>query len=153
MCPASVFRSRPARWSGSSRKCDLAPDPAAISATARLAIAIERADEASLDDELSNDTGEGAGMEPLVIYAHPKPRIRRGEQVWAGNRKYPATTQAPLRPGIDGRVARFHLLHIESPHSQPLTIWVEPLCAEALLKWAAPETLMGYAAVTPELSR
>jgi hypothetical protein len=103
----------------------------------RVAIALEQADGTDLEGKSLDFTFEGVSMDPLALYAHPKPRVRRGERVFAGNPKYPATTQAPLRPGIDGRVARFQLLHIEAQHTPPLTIWIEPLGAEALLHWAA----------------
>jgi hypothetical protein len=116
----------------------------------RMAIALEQGDDTTLESKVANYTGEGMGMDPLAIYANPKPSVRRGEQVFAGHPKYPATTQAPLRPGIDGRVARFHLLHIESLHAQPLTIWVEPLGAEALLSWSAQQAGRSAAPAVPQ---
>ena len=117
----------------------------ALTDRGRLAIAIEQGEDTTLEDRVANYTGEGMGMDPLAIYGSPKPSVRRGEQVFAGDPKYPATTQAPLRPGMDGRVARFHLLHVESPHAQPITIWVEPLGAEALLNWARQHGSAGLA--------
>jgi hypothetical protein len=103
----------------------------------RCAIAIEHGDDTELESTIDDFTGEGIGMEPLALYGRPKPRIRRGERAFAGHPRYPARGQAPYRAAVSGSLARFQLVHIESEHAAPLTIWVEPACVDALMKWSA----------------
>jgi hypothetical protein len=117
----------------------------------RCAIAIEHGDDSEIESDLVEFTGQGTGMEPLALYGRSKPRIQRGEHAFAGHPKYPARGQAPYRAAVSGSIARFQLVHIESEHAAPLTIWVEPACVAALMKWAAvvPTSDLARAASRP----
>jgi hypothetical protein len=120
----------------------------ALTDRGRCAIAIEQGDDTELESELADLTDECMGLEPLAVYDRPRPRIQRGEHAFAGHPRYPARGQAPYRAALSGSFARFQLVHVESKHAEPLTIWVEPACVAALMKWAAvaPASDVGRAA-------
>lgn len=112
----------------------------------RCALAIDAGGAGGFSDRIEAAEGEQQGMDPFVLFGDPKPRIRRGEEAFAGHIDYPRDGEAPSRVGSDGRRTRCVLIHIEPLRGGPaVTAWIEPLGARALLAWSEFHPALSFA--------
>lgn len=121
----------------------------ALSDQDRCAICIEPGDHTKMKDKLDAMKGEHLGMSPYALFGAPKPSIRRGREVFAQHPDCPRPDQGPKMVGMSGKLETLELIHIEPAGAPPLTLWIEPLGAQALLAWSQLATTEPFGAAYP----